>query len=506
MRAWQWMLELDRGAFRVALLVLAARCVALARSARKAGHVRPDGAAPRPRPDHLPTVTVQIPLRNEFHVAARVISACAALEYPHDLFEVQVLDDSTDETVGIVDEATRAARQRGVRIAVLRRSTPIRSKAGALFEGLRSATGELVAILDADCVPAPDFLFHAVAPFAGDDTVAAVQGRWSFLNGESSLLAQAQRSVLDGLMAVEQPHLSRRGRVLQFNGSAGVWRASALRDIAAFSAESLAEDLDASARAHLGGFRILHDPTLIVPTELPTTMVAYRAQQRRWAMGNGQNLRAHFGAALRSRRSLALRAGLLFHLARKSIFLLVFLMTITFPLTTFGIVRPAFTYPFWCDALLAAATIASIVAFLSAAARAVGRSISRSIPGSFAAIALSVGLSGTLALAFLNGVLGRRASFERTPKNRAHGHGPVYSVRVDPFVVVEGTLALIYATLSEWSWRRGHGLVAAFSFFVFASFAWTSTASIFRYVQEGRAHRRRRRRPGAARASQMHRG
>lgn len=231
-----------------------------------------------------PTVTVQLPLYNERYVARRLLEAVGALDYPAECLEIQVLDDSTDDTTALLAEPIGRLRAQGLQVAHLRREARAGFKAGALAHGLRQASGEFIAIFDADFVPSEDFLRQTIPSFV-DPKVAAVQTRWGHLNRDYSFLTLVQALGLDGHFVVEQPARCWGGLFLHFNGTAGVWRTTAIHDAGGWAWDTLTEDLDLSYRAQLCGWRILYRPELVCPAELPVLITGFKAQQCRWAKG-----------------------------------------------------------------------------------------------------------------------------------------------------------------------------------------------------------------------------
>jgi cellulose synthase/poly-beta-1,6-N-acetylglucosamine synthase-like glycosyltransferase len=229
-------------------------------------------------------VTVQLPLYNERYVARRLLEAVGALDYPPECLEIQVLDDSTDDTTALLAEPIGCLRAQGLRVAHVRREGRTGFKAGALMAGLHQARGEFIAIFDADFVPPADFLRQTIPSFA-DPRVAAVQTRWGHLNRDYSFLTLVQALALDGHFVVEQPARCWSGLFLHFNGTAGVWRAAAIHDAGGWASDTLTEDLDLSYRAQLCGWRILYRPELVCPAELPVLITGFKAQQCRWAKG-----------------------------------------------------------------------------------------------------------------------------------------------------------------------------------------------------------------------------
>jgi cellulose synthase/poly-beta-1,6-N-acetylglucosamine synthase-like glycosyltransferase len=245
-----------------------------------------EAVTPEP-PAEWPSVTVQLPLYNERYVARRLLEAVAALDYPSDRLEIQVLDDSTDDTGAIIDETASRLRARGLTVAHLHRRERTGFKAGALAAGLKEAQGEFVAIFDADAVPEPDFLRRTIPNFT-DARVAVVQTRWGHLNREFSLLTVAEAIGIDGHFAVEQSARCWGNLLLNFNGTAGVWRKAAIEDAGGWTHDTLTEDLDLSYRAQLRGWRIVYRPDVVCPAELPVLITGFKSQQRRWAKGSIQ--------------------------------------------------------------------------------------------------------------------------------------------------------------------------------------------------------------------------
>jgi cellulose synthase/poly-beta-1,6-N-acetylglucosamine synthase-like glycosyltransferase len=259
--------------------------------------------APPPPPAEWPSVTVQLPLYNERYVAHRLLEAVGALDYPSDRLEIQVLDDSTDDTGAIIARTASELRARGLSVVHLHRRERTGFKAGALAAGLKEARGELVAIFDADAVPEPDFLRRTVPHFT-EARVAVVQTRWGHLNRDFSLLTVAQALGVDGHFAVEQSARFWGNLLLNFNGTAGVWRKAAIEDAGGWTHDTLTEDLDLSYRAQLRGWRIVYRPDLVCPAELPVLITAFKSQQRRWARGSIQTACKLLPAVVRARISL----------------------------------------------------------------------------------------------------------------------------------------------------------------------------------------------------------
>jgi cellulose synthase/poly-beta-1,6-N-acetylglucosamine synthase-like glycosyltransferase len=251
-------------------------------------------------PETWPTVLVQLPLYNEKWVARRVIEAACRLDYPRDRLEIQVLDDSTDETCRIVEHEVARWLATGINIRRLSRSNRQGFKAGALKEGLRHSGAELVAIFDADFVPAPDWLRRTLPHLIADSKVAFVQTRWDHLNRADSLLTRMLAVGIDGHFAIEQPGRAWGGFLANFNGTAGIWRRAAIDDAGGWEGDTLTEDLDLSYRAQFRGWRIEYLIDIVVPAELPADMRSIKSQQFRWAKGSIQTAKKLFGRLWRS--------------------------------------------------------------------------------------------------------------------------------------------------------------------------------------------------------------
>jgi glycosyltransferase involved in cell wall biosynthesis len=251
-----------------------------------------------------PTVLVQLPLYNERYVVERIIDAVAALDYPLDRLTIQVLDDSTDDTAAIARSRVAFHRARGHAITYLHRTNRSGYKAGALAAGLQVSSAEFVAIFDADFVPATDFLRRTIPEFYRDPRIAIVESRWEHLNHDQDPFTQGIALQLDSYFGVQQAASSRMSLLMNFNGSGGVWRRSAIDDAGGWSGDTLAEDLDLSYRAQLRGWRLVYLGDLASPAELPTTMVAFKRQQFRWAKGSVQVLRKVNSSLVTARISL----------------------------------------------------------------------------------------------------------------------------------------------------------------------------------------------------------
>ena len=239
---------------------------------------------PPPPVEQWPRVTVQLPIFNERYVIERLVESISNFDYPRELLDIQVLDDSTDETRDIARACVERYAALGLPIVYVHRANREGYKAGALENGLQTAKGEFVAMFDADFLPAPDFLRQTI-PYFQEPAVGMVQTRWTYVNRDYSLLTQVETILLDGHFVVEHGARSRRGTFFNFNGTAGVWRRKAIADAGGWQHDTLTEDTDLSYRAQLRGWKFLYLPNIECASELPVEMNAFKAQQARWAKG-----------------------------------------------------------------------------------------------------------------------------------------------------------------------------------------------------------------------------
>ncbi len=393
----------------------------------RTGRADPEGSRktvapslPEP-PAEWPTVTVQLPLFNEKYVAERLIEAVCDLDYPRDRLEIQVLDDSTDETVDLVARLVEKKRGQGYDVRHLHRHDRPGFKAGALAAGLEQARGDLVAVFDADFVPCPEFLRRSVPHFA-DQSVGMVQARWGHINRDYSLLTRAQAILLDGHFVVEHTARHRSGCFFNFNGTAGLWRRQAIEDAGGWAHDTLTEDLDLSYRAQLAGWRFLYLPDLVVPAELPAEINAYKSQQNRWAKGSVQTARKLLGTVLRAPIPIRVKLEAFVHLTANSTYLLmVFLSLLIFPAMVLRRGEEMWKLLAIDLPLFGAATVSVIVFYVvsqSSAATGRRRHRLRQLP---AVIGLGIGLAVNNARAVVSGLVSDGGVFHRTPKYRIEG-------------------------------------------------------------------------------------
>lgn len=270
--------------------------------------------------DEYPIVTVQLPVYNERYVVGRLIDAACAMIYPRDKMEIQLLDDSTDETVDVIGGLVEKYQKLGYDIKHIRRPNRQGYKAGALKEGLATARGEFVAIFDADFVPRQDFLLKTIPHFNTDPNIGMVQTRWEHLNFEYSLLTRTQAMALDGHFVIEQAVRNKVGYFINFNGTAGVWRKKTIEDAGNWQADTLTEDLDLSYRAQLKGWRFVYLNDVTSPAELPSEINALKSQQFRWTKGAIETARKMLPEVWKSKLPLKVKVHATFHLTNNLVF------------------------------------------------------------------------------------------------------------------------------------------------------------------------------------------
>ncbi|MBS0660258.1 MAG: glycosyltransferase family 2 protein [Verrucomicrobia bacterium] len=436
--------------------------------------------APRERFAELPVVTVQLPIFNEYCVAQRLLAAVAALDYPRDRLEVQVLDDSTDATRELLEAEVEALRAQGLDIVHLHRTDRIGFKAGALEAGMQVARGEFILILDADFIPAPDLLQRTVHFFT-DPQVALVQSRWGHLNRNESLLTRAQAILLDGHLVLEQVARSRSGRFFNFNGTAGLWRRRAIEESGGWQHDTLTEDLDLSYRAQVRGWRFLFLPDLVTPAELPADMAGFKSQQHRWAKGSIQTCRKLLPVLWRLPLPWWQKIEAFVHLTANFAYLtLACLCLLLDPLQAGGGGWLTFLFVELPVFILASGSVAC---FYATALWAV-------YPGTWwrqiwllpVVVALGIGLALSNAKAVIEALLGLESPFVRTPKTGT-GEAPkprrYAAARTILLPLAELLLALHFARYTWLAIGVENWKAVPFLALFAAAFAWVGLASLW---------------------------
>src|SRR5580765_5613737 len=367
-----------------------------------------------------PVVTIQLPLYNEMYVADRLIASVCAIEYPRELLEIQVLDDSTDETRGIAEAAVRRFVAEGVDIKYLHRTDRSGYKAGALEAGLKQARGEFIAIFDADFLPSSDFLTRIMPQFA-DEKVGMVQARWGHINQDYSLLTKIQSILLDGHFVLEHGGRNRAGHFFNFNGTAGVWRRCVIEDAGGWQHDTLTEDLDLSYRAQLRGWRFVFVSDVIAPAEVPVEMNSFKSQQHRWAKGSIQTCRKLLPEILRADVPLGTKVEAFFHLTANFNYpLMVVLSILIFPSMVIRYNMGWYEMMLIDVPLFFAATF-SVCNFYMMCQREIHRDWISRIKYLPFLMSIGIGLSINNTRAVFEALFNKQSEFVRTPKYRIEG-------------------------------------------------------------------------------------
>ena len=378
--------------------------------------LRPAGTLPA---GTVPWVTLQLPMYNEFYVAERVIRSACDVDYPADRLEIQVLDDSTDETLELTRRLVAEYQARGVSIVHLHRQDRKGFKGGALAHGFARARGEFVAVFDADFVVPRDFLRRTLPHFA-DPSTGIVQTRWAYFNETFSELTRAMALALDGHFVVEQSARCWAGWFMNFNGTAGVLRAQAIVDAGGWQDDTITEDLDLSYRAQLAGWGAKYVPEIACDSEIPTDIHSLKTQQFRWTKGAQETARKILPALWRSQYPLAVKCQGTVHLLSSLAYPLIITIAILNPFVMVASTshQLGVVWPVWSLNLVAFA--GTLCCYYTAALELGGAWWSR-IARFPLFLALSVGMSVHNTRAALEGMLGKRSAFERTPKYRVTG-------------------------------------------------------------------------------------
>ncbi len=399
---------------------------------------QPHKAPPPNQFKYLPRVTVQLPMYNERYVAERVIRAACEIDYPCELLEIQVLDDSTDESAAICRMVCESLAAEGNPIVYIHRTDRTGFKAGALEHGLAQAKGQFIAIFDADFIPQKDVLRNVIHHFTNPD-VGCVQTRWGHLNRAHSLLTRCQAVFLDGHFVIEHSARNRTGRFMNFNGTGGVWRKSAIEDVGGWQHDTLTEDMDLSYRAQAAGWKMVFLPDIVSPAELPPEIVSFKQQQHRWTKGSVQTARKVLPGMLRSNLPIRVKVESVFHLASGIVYPLAVLLSIlifpAFLLTSQNLLDIHSAVGEWVLMGLFGLLTFSAGTFYVVAQRELGENLLVSLLMVPLLMAIGMGISLANAVAALEGLLGQQSEFIRTPKYGVSGResGKTWKKRAPAF-------------------------------------------------------------------------
>jgi len=454
---------------------------------------RPDSLSPPPdlqetvsNSPALPSVTVQLPIFNEALVVERLIQAVAKLDYPADRLQIQVLDDSTDETSQLAAAWVEHYQQQGLNIELIHRQTRPGFKAGALKQAMAQVQGELIAIFDADFVPQPDFLHHTVSHFANNPELGFVQTRWGHLNRDYSWLTRAQALALDGHFVIEQTARNRSGLMMNFNGTAGLWRRSCIEAAGGWQADTISEDFDLSYRAQLAGWKCLYLPQVVAPAEIPPQLAAFKRQQFRWAKGSIQCLKKLGGQVLRSDFTPWVKYQALVHLSSYTLHPLMTILALIIPIFMLHGGLNQIRFPLVYLSLL---SFGPPLLFAIAQTSLQPKQWLRSYKAMPLLILLGSGIALSNSKAFIEAVLGTGNVFRRTPKFNVVSSGDpwqqsVYRLPFDWLVVGELALSL-YSFYGAWlAASNGNGFAVPFILMYAFSFGYVGLQGIWDARQE----------------------
>ncbi len=444
-------------------------------------HVEP---GPPPEVVEWPKVTIQLPIFNERYVVDRLMESVSRIDYPRDLLEIQVLDDSTDETVEVARACVERYQALGLNIQYVHRDNREGFKAGALAAGMKTAAGELITIFDADFLPHPDFLRHTV-PYFQDPKIGMLQTRWTFLNRHYSALTEVEAILLDGHFVMEHGGRYREGSFFNFNGTAGVWRRAAIEDAGGWQHDTLTEDTDLSYRAQLRGWKFIYHMDIECPSELPVEMNSFKSQQARWAKGRTQVAKKSLPSILRAPIPLHTKTEAFFHLtANISYPLMMLLSTLLLPAM---IVR---FYQGWLQVLaidlpLFIASTCSISSFYLMSQRELyPKTWARSILYMPYVMALGIGIGVRNSVAVIEALLGIQSEFVRTPKYRIEGHlrenwiAKAYKKRSGWMPWLEVALGLYFALAVAYSVQNENYATVPFLLLFVGGYAYTGVMSL----------------------------
>ncbi|RYV04060.1 cellulose synthase [Shewanella sp. OPT22] len=443
----------------------------------------------------LPQVTVQIPLYNERLVAKRIVDSIVQLEYPQDKLQIQIVDDSTDETSDLIAERVSYHQQQGINIQHVQRVHRHGFKAGALKDAMETATGEFIAIFDADFIPHNDTLLKTIHHFSQQD-IAMVQFRWEHLNRKSSLLTKVQAIMLDAHFGLEQHVRCASNKLFNFNGTAGIWRTEAIIDAGHWSADTLTEDLDLSYRAQLAGWKMLYLNDVTCPGELPADMNAFKSQQFRWAKGGVEVMMKMLPTVWKSNIPFKKKVESTFHLGNNLAYFVMLVDTLVFLVPSLYLRdQYDFVNVWWLDIPLLAMSSGGHLAYLYFGQVVLNRSKSRAFVKLPSLMILGIQLAINNSKAGIEGLLGKRSEFVRTPKTGELENKLTQSeVQTKPEkkqyraipprgAFFEVAIAVVYSIVFLWAMAQGHWFMLPFLLLLAIGFVLSALHSFYSHFQ-----------------------
>ena len=415
----------------------------------------------------FPKVTIQLPVYNEMYVAQRLIEKAAAVNYPRKLLEIQVLDDSVDETITLIHSVVADLQAVGVNVHHIHRTHRTGFKSGALAAGLEKAQGDFIAIFDADFLPPSDFLLKTLPHFT-DPRVGFVQTRWGHTNPSYSLLTLMQALSIDAHFMVEQFARSEAGYWFNFNGSAGVWRRKTIEDAGGWSSDTLSEDLDLSYRAYLSGWKGVYLRDTVSPAELPVSMSAFRRQQHRWARGSLECAIKYLPNIWRTSLPKSLKFEATAHLLGYAVHLLLVALVLLHPLVLLFTLRYDGLKSLFGIGIVFNLAVFAQYSFILTAQRHLGKQWWRFIPPLIFFAAGGTGMMLNTFRAAVGIFTNKRAVFERTPKfgitgSKQNWTHQRYQLSLDPIVFLEICFAILNAGTCIFAFSTANWIIASYS-------------------------------------------
>ena len=407
------------------------------------------------KPDEIPLVTIQLPVYNEMYVMERLLDNISRIEYPREKLEIQVLDDSTDETLGTTEAHIKRLQQTGLDIKHVLRDNRKDFKAGALREGLKTAKGEFIAIFDSDFLPQRDWLYKTV-PYFKDEKIGVVQTRWGHLNRDYSLLTKVQAFALDAHFTLEQTGRNSKDHFINFNGTAGIWRKTCIEDAGNWHGDRLTEDLDLSYRAQLKNWKFKYLEDVETPAELPVVISAARTQQFRWNKGGAENFRKMLWQILKNKHTpFKTKIHGLLHLLNSTMFLSVLVVAVlSVPVLYIKNAHPELNGFFIAMSMFILSTIIFFICYWYMYRSTFGRGLKNFmnyIALFFTFFSVAMGFSLHNSVAVIEGHLGKRSAFIRTPKFNIKGEKGQWKGNkylrsyLSANVILEGLLMIYFA-------------------------------------------------------------
>ncbi|MBI4849372.1 MAG: glycosyltransferase [Nitrospirae bacterium] len=398
--------------------------------------------------ERLPRVTVQLPIFNEMYVTRRLITASCDIDYPLELLEIQVLDDSTDETAAVAQECVAEFRKKGYDINYIHRDNREGFKGGALANGLKCAKGEFIAVFDADFVPEKDILQKTIHYFA-DSSIGMVQTRWTYLNRDYSFLTKVQAIMLDGHFVIEHTARNWSGRFFNFNGTAGVWRKEAIETAGGWQNDTITEDLDLSYRSQLHGWKFVFLKDEIAPSEIPVDINAFKTQQNRWAKGSIQTAKKLLVQIFRSNLPLKVKVEAFFHLTNNISYLLMLLLSVLMYPSMIARINIGWFQMLVTDAPFLLVATTGISFFYMCSQREIHKNWKSRLIYMPMLMSLGIGLSVSNSKGVLEALFNRETEFKRTPKysiekKRDKWFGKKYRGEMNFLVVLELLLGIYF--------------------------------------------------------------